>query len=80
MSEKKVPDYQKLTGHLDIEPGQFMMIGNSLKSDVLPVLDIGGHAIHVPHHITWEHEHIDASIDHPNFRKSETILGVLTFI
>jgi len=37
---------------------QFLMIGNSLKSDVIPVLDIGSNAIHIPYHMTWEHEHV----------------------
>ena len=35
------------------------MVGNSVRSDVLPVLALGGHAIHVPYHITWEHERVD---------------------
>jgi putative hydrolase of the HAD superfamily len=41
---------------LEIEPSEFFMIGNSLKSDVLPVLAIGGHAVHIPFHTTWAHE------------------------
>jgi putative hydrolase of the HAD superfamily len=40
----------------EIEPSEFFMIGNSLKSDVLPVLAIGGHAVHIPFHTTWAHE------------------------
>ncbi len=58
MSEKKVPDYKKLVKHLDIEPGELLMIGNSLKSDVLPLIDIGASAIHVPFHTTWAHEEV----------------------
>ena len=42
MSDKKESDYRKLLKHLDIEPGQFMMVGNSLRSDIIPVLAIGG--------------------------------------
>ncbi|QMU64866.1 MAG: HAD hydrolase-like protein [Flavobacteriaceae bacterium] len=56
MSEKKEKDYLKLIRHLDIEPSQFIMIGNSLKSDVLPLLVIGARAIHVPFHTTWVYE------------------------
>ncbi|MEL7001696.1 MAG: HAD family hydrolase [Bacteroidota bacterium] len=63
MSEKKKEDYQKLIAHLDIPPNQFMMIGNSLKSDILPVTEIGCHAIYVPYEITWQHEKVEAS-DH----------------
>ena len=73
MSDKQEADYQKLIRHLDISPGEFLMIGNSLKSDALPVLAIGGHAIHIPFHTTWEHERMDEKIEHPNFRHAENI-------
>lgn len=56
MSDKQEADYHKLIKHLDIKPEEMLMIGNSLKSDVLPVISIGGHAIHVPYHTTWAHE------------------------
>ena len=58
MSEKKVSDYQKLVKHLDIEPQELLMIGNSLKSDVLPLIAIGASAIHIPFHTTWAHEEV----------------------
>lgn len=58
MSDKKEKDYLKLISHLDIEANQFLMIGNSLKSDVLPLLEIGASAIHVPFHTTWVHEEV----------------------
>lgn len=67
MTDKEEIDYQKLLGRLDIQPEEFIMIGNSLRSDVLPVLELGGHAVHVPFHTTWLHEHIDHEINHPNF-------------
>ncbi|PST82229.1 HAD family hydrolase [Pedobacter yulinensis] len=63
MSEKDEGNYTKLIKHLDINASELLMIGNSLKSDVLPVLKIGGYAIHVPYHITWAHEMIDHDID-----------------
>jgi putative hydrolase of the HAD superfamily len=69
MSEKGEGDYKKLLKHLDIQPSEFLMIGNSLKSDVLPVLNIGGYAVHVPFHTTWEHEQIHHTINHENFRE-----------
>ena len=56
MSDKKEEDYQALISHLDIEPKNFLMIGNSLKSDILPVLTLGGKGIHIPYHVTWQHE------------------------
>ena len=58
MSDKKEKDYLKLVKHLDIVPSQLLMIGNSLKSDVLPLLNINASAIHVPFHTTWVHEEI----------------------
>ena len=58
MSEKSEKDYQKILNHLEIEPDEFLMIGNSLKSDVLPLVKLGASAIHIPFHTTWEFEKI----------------------
>lgn len=80
MSDKQEVDYEKLVKRLDIQPGEFMMIGNSLKSDVLPVLGIGGHAVHIPFHTTWAHEKIDYKVEHKNFRDLEKISDVLTLL
>jgi len=77
MSDKQVPDYQKLLKHLDCPADQFLMLGNSLKSDVLPVLAIGGHAVHIPYHTTWVHEHIDHAIEHENFHQMESLSEIL---
>lgn len=80
MSDKLELNYQKLLKRLDIEPEEFFMIGNSLKSDVLPVLAIGGHAVHIPFHTTWEHEKISHKVEHPNFRTLENISEVLKLL
>jgi putative hydrolase of the HAD superfamily len=56
MSNKAETDYKKLLSQLQIQADQFLMVGNSLKSDILPVLNIGGNAIHIPFHTTWQHE------------------------
>jgi putative hydrolase of the HAD superfamily len=80
MSEKKEEDFQKLIKHLDIPPSDFAMVGNSLKSDVLPVLNLGGHGFHVPYHITWAHERIEATIDHANFRPLQSISELLQYV
>lgn len=77
MSDKQERDYHKLIKHLDCKPQEFLMLGNSLKSDVLPVLAMGGHAVHIPFHITWMHEHIDYTIEHPNFYQMEKIAEIL---
>lgn len=73
MSEKRVGDYQKLIRHLDVQPSEFLMLGNSLKSDILPVLELGGHGIHIPFHITWLHEQIEHEVEHERFYKVENI-------
>ena len=80
MSEKDDANYLKLIKHLDIRPSELLMIGNSLKSDVLPVLNIGGYAIHVPYHITWAHEEIEQSIDSGMFKSVENIRDILGLV
>lgn len=80
MSDKQEQDYLDLIKRLEIEPSEFYMIGNSLKSDVLPVLAIGGHAAHVPFHTTWAHEKIDHEVKHENFRSFEKIKEILEFL
>lgn len=77
MSEKKEENYEHLLKRLDIAAEEFVMIGNSLKSDVLPVLEMGGTAFHVPYHVTWAHEHVDRKIEHNNFHSLEKITDLL---
>ena len=71
MSEKRTSDYQKLIGHLDIQPNELVMIGNSLKSDVLPVLELGGYGIHVPLNTTWIPELVEHEVKHDRFFTAE---------
>lgn len=68
MSDKQPQNYRKLIDHLDIGPLSFLMIGNSLKSDVVPVLEVGAHAYHIPFHTTWQHEMVSDTIEHTNFK------------
>lgn len=58
LSDKRSDNYAHLLKHLQINPAHFLMVGNSLKSDVLPLLEIGAQAIHVPFHTTWQHEEV----------------------
>ena len=67
MSDKQPANYLKLIKHLDIEPASFLMVGNSLKSDVLPVLEVGSYAMHIPFHTTWAHEQVDIEVSHERF-------------
>jgi putative hydrolase of the HAD superfamily len=80
MADKQEINYEKLLKRLEIEPSEFFMIGNSLKSDVLPVLNIGGYAVHVPFHTTWAHEKIEHTIVHPNFKAVEKITEILPIL
>ncbi|HWZ04109.1 MAG TPA: HAD family hydrolase [Mucilaginibacter sp.] len=80
MSEKDDANYLKLIKHLDIQPDELLMVGNSLKSDILPVLNVGGHGVHVPYHITWAHEHIENTIDDEKFKSVEGIREILGFL
>ena len=58
LSDKKMKNYKRLLEHLEVEVSEFLMVGNSLKSDVLPILELGARAIHVPFHTTWVHEEV----------------------
>ncbi|MEM7118248.1 MAG: HAD family hydrolase [Chloroflexota bacterium] len=60
VSEKRPDTYRDILNRYGVEPHEFVMIGNSLRSDILPVLEIGAYAIHVPFHSTWVHEQVPA--------------------
>jgi putative hydrolase of the HAD superfamily len=63
VADKTPQSYAALLTRYHIDPARFLMIGNSLRSDILPVLAIGGQAVHVPYAITWAHEHVDVPPD-----------------
>ena len=56
VADKDASVYSELLERHGIDPSRFVMVGNSLRSDVLPVLELGGTAVHVPYPITWRHE------------------------
>ncbi|MEC8826202.1 MAG: HAD family hydrolase [Verrucomicrobiota bacterium] len=58
--EKEEANYSRLLRQQDIDPKEFLMVGNSLKSDVLPVVGIGAQAVHIPFHTTWQHEEAES--------------------
>ena len=62
VSEKDPATYARLLDEFEIGAGQFVMVGNSLRSDIAPVLSLGGWGVHMPYHTTWSHER-EASID-----------------
>ncbi|MGM0552035.1 MAG: HAD family hydrolase [Bacteroidota bacterium] len=80
MSDKKRANYQALLKHLDCSPDNFLMIGNSLKSDIQPVLELGAHAYHIPHHTTWQHEELDKPLTHPRLKSFQSIEEILPLL
>jgi len=56
VSEKNEQTYRRVLGEFQLEPAQFAMVGNSLRSDIEPVLRLGGWGVHMPYHVTWAHE------------------------
>jgi len=56
VSDKAEETYRALLARHDIHPGRFLMVGNSVKSDILPVVALGGQAVYIPYHTTWVHE------------------------
>jgi putative hydrolase of the HAD superfamily len=65
VSEKDERSYARLLREFEVPAGAFAMVGNSLKSDIVPVLALGGWGVHVPYHITWGLEHAEVDASHP---------------
>lgn len=80
MSDKQQLDYTKMINRLDIKPEELLMVGNSLKSDVIPVLEIGGKACHIPFHTTWAHEVVEHKVEHANFKEATKISEILPWL
>ncbi len=78
LSDKKEDNYKRLLQHLDIKPDSFLMIGNSLKSDVLPLINIGAQAIHVPFHTTWAYEQVEyKQTENKHYKTVESLKKVI---
>ena len=81
VSDKQEANYSKLLNHLDIKPSEFLMIGNSLKSDILPLINIKARAIHVPFHTTWIHEQvITTEKESKKYKTITSLLEVLSIV
>lgn len=65
VSEKDDVTYRRVLARHGIDPTRFLMIGNSLKSDIAPILRLGGLAAHIPYHVTWEHERLTTPPEAP---------------
>lgn len=62
VTEKHASNYSRLLDHLDILPFEFLMVGNSLRSDIAPVLEVGGKAVHIPQPEVWAHENAEVPL------------------
>ncbi len=61
ISDKTPETYERILKRIPVKPGNFLMIGNSMRSDVLPVVALGGKAVYIPYHLTWAHEVVEAT-------------------
>ncbi|MBI3884466.1 MAG: HAD family hydrolase [Opitutae bacterium] len=81
VSEKDDATYVRVLRRHGVAPAEFAMVGNSVKSDILPVLRLGGAGVQIPYHLTWAHEHTDESpAAHPRFRQLESIDGLAAVV
>jgi len=80
LSDKNEENYLNLLNHLNIEVNEFLMIGNSLKSDVLPILNIGAQAVHVPFHTTWQHEEVSVEEGTYAYLKINQLKDILKYL
>ena len=80
LSDKKESNYKNLLDHLNIDVKEFLMVGNSLKSDVLPILNIGAQAVHVPFHTTWAHEMVSEDEMVNNHLKLNRLRDILKYL
>ncbi len=80
VSDKNEHEYCKLIQHLDIQPAELLMVGNSLKSDVLPVLQLGGHAVYLPNETSWAHERVDGAGEFDKFIEIDRVDQLLDIL
>lgn len=73
VAEKDEPTYQRIFDRYGIDPASFVMVGNSVKSDILPVLALGGRAVHIEYELTWEMELADADKSHAGYAELDSI-------
>jgi putative hydrolase of the HAD superfamily len=74
VSEKDTDTYRGIFERRGILPSQFVMVGNSLRSDVVPVVELGARAVHIPYQVTWHHEHVpEESLPKSGWHRLESI-------
>ncbi len=80
MSDKKEANYISLLNRLNIKPEEFLMIGNSVKSDILPVVSIGGKAIHIPFSVTWKHEILKETNHNKDYKTISDLTEIISLL
>ena len=73
VSDKNTETYEKILSRHEITASRFIMIGNSMRSDIVPIVQIGGQAVHIPYYSTWDHEQKHPYIDPKNFKQLKHI-------
>ena len=79
MSDKTEKEYTRLLQILQVAPEEFMMIGNSLKSDIQPVLAIGGYGVHIPFEVMWQHEVVN-TFAHPRLKQMKSLVELMDWL
>ena len=79
MSDKTEKEYTRLLQVLQVAPEEFLMIGNSLKSDIKPVLAIGGYGVYIPFEVMWQHEVVD-TFNHPRLKQMKNLMELLGWL
>lgn len=69
VSDKNTSTYERTFGRHADGPSRSMMVGNSLKSDVVPAIEAGSWGVHIPHDLTWVLEHAEEPSDNPRYRR-----------
>lgn len=80
VSAKNEDSYRAITEKYHIAPENFLMVGNSLRSDILPVLAIGGQAVYIPHKHTWSYEIVEKVDSHTDFTQLENLGELLIHV
>jgi putative hydrolase of the HAD superfamily len=79
MSDKREEDYRKMIKSLNCKPEKLVMVGNSFKSDILPIVNLGGRGIYIPYHTTWAHEVVE-TIEHERITEITRLKEILELL
>jgi putative hydrolase of the HAD superfamily len=81
LTAKNPGAYREVLDKYGIDPSVFLMVGNSMKSDILPVLEIGGNAVYVEYSLCWEHEKVsDRELEGKPFHRLESLAGLIPLV